>query len=334
MKFLGLYTAGYEEKFVLENLRAVLRRFGTYELFDSDRSQPPSDDVLVEKLAQADVVLTGWPTPVFPEALLKTPHSRLKYICHLAGQVSPFLSRKFIDAGLLVTNWGQAGVWTFAEGNIALIYACLKDMHRIGRHMKNPPQWGYSFPHPTPTLRDKRVGMVGFGAIARLLVEMLRPFKCEVLVFDPYLKDPPPGITQCSSLEGLFSQSDIVSVQCGLTPQTVGLIGMEQLRLLRPHAIFINTARGKIVREAELVEFLARRPDVMAGLDVYETEPLPADSPLPHMDNVICYPHCIGTGGEVFDREISHSAAENICAYCTGGQVKNIITAEMYDRMT
>ncbi len=104
-----------------------------------------------------------------------------------------------------------------------------------------------------------------------------------------------------------------------MTKETTGLvIGRDLLNRLKPHAIFINTARGKIVREKELIEFLRARPDVFAGLDVFEQEPLPKDSPLLQLDNVICYPHSICEVGEAMYADASSYAAANIRAFCTG----------------
>ncbi|MFB3891897.1 MAG: NAD(P)-dependent oxidoreductase [Phycisphaerae bacterium] len=334
MDFLGVFTKEYETKFVLDDLRAAMREFGKYELYECDRPKPPPPAELALRIAGADVILTGWPTPVLPVEILDAPGRRLKYICHLAGQVSPFMPRRFLEAGVLVTNWGDAAIWTFAEGNVALMLACLKEMHRIRPHMLTGPGRTFPYSHPAPTLREKTVGFVGFGAIARTLVDMLRPFLCKFIAFDPYTTGLPDGVERRRSLEEVFSQADIVTVQCGLTPQTTGMIGMEHFSLLRPHAIFINTARGRIIRQAELIEFLKGRPDVMAGIDVYESEPVPADCELPKLPNAICYPHCIGHGGEVFDRLVSRTAAANIRAFCSGGQVKHVITAEKFDRMT
>ena len=358
MRFLGVFSADYDKKFVLPELRETMAKFGVYEHFDCERSSPPPADELVSRIAAADVILTGWSTPKLPEAILAAPGRKLRYVCHIAGQVSPFMTRKFIESGVLVTNWGDEGVWTFAEGTVALIFGCLKDMHRIGPYMRKG-KWEFAYTKPSPTLRDKTVGLIGFGAIARTVVEMLRPLACRFIVFDPFMgnwgQSPNSGdsprtsprtsrdaqasgaaapVARCAALDDIFAQADIVSVHCGLTPQTTGMIGAKQLDKLRPHAIFVNTSRGKVVREAELVEFLRRRPDVSAGLDVYETEPLPPDSPLRKLDNVICYPHCVGRGGEVFDRILSGVAARNIEAFCTHKPMQYVITPEQYDRMT
>ena len=333
-RFLGVFNKDYEMKFVLEELRETMARFGTYEHFNCDRTSPPPAEELARRVASADVILTGWGTPMLPESILTAPSRQLRYICHVAGQVSPFLTRKFLESDIRVTNWGEAGVWTFAEGTVALIFGCLKDMHRVLPFMQ-ANHWGFTFSRPSPTLRGKTIGLIGFGAIARTVVEMLRPFECRFVWFDPFAS----GSTAANdgrrgTLEEVFAEADIVSVHCGLTPQTTGMIGLAQFRKMKPHAILVNTSRGKVIREAELVQFLRERPDVTAGLDVYETEPLPADSPLPQLDNAICYSHCVGSGGEVFDRLVCHIAAANIEAFCTGRPMQYVISPEQFDRMT
>jgi phosphoglycerate dehydrogenase-like enzyme len=95
-------------------------------------------------------------------------------------------------------------------------------------------------------------------------------------------------------LPALFARSDVVSLHAPLLPQTIGLVGAEHLRRMKPHATFVNTARGAIVREAELVTVMRERPDLTALLDVTEPEPAPADSPLRQLPNVILTPHIAG----------------------------------------
>ena len=178
------------------------------------------------------------------------------------------------------------------------------------------------------------MGFVGFGATARYLFALLKPFDCQALVCDPYVGDLPEGAERCQNLETLFERSEVITIQCGLTEQTTGMIGKHLLRRMKPNAILVNTARGGIFGEAELIEFLRERPDVFAGLDVFEKEPLPADSPLRRMRNVICYPHSVGSGGEQAEQYIIEQAARNIRAFCTGGKLDAVITAEKYDLMT
>ena len=333
MRFHGIFgKPNVERMFVREELRRVMAEFGEYQahFFGPDASAAE----LLPVLREADVILTGWGTPGLPPALLAERPVRLKYVCNLTGAVRHCLPREYIEAGVLVTNWGDGPMWYLAEGNLTLMLALLREVPRVHRHMVERPQWMYPYRAPSATLRYKTVGFVGMGAIGRMLVDLLKPFDCSILAYDPYAAELPAGVDRCARIEELFDRADIITVQCGLTPETTGLIGRDLLRRLKPHALFINTARGKVVREQELIEVLRERPDLSAGLDVYEHEPLPVDSPLLQLDNAICYPHSCGTVGEAMYQTACEYAAGNLRAFCTGAPMKGLITAEKYDRMT
>jgi phosphoglycerate dehydrogenase-like enzyme len=334
MEFVCMLSAAYERNFVQDDLKKVMAAFGRYTHLPWAADKPPSDEEMLAVLRNTDVLLTGWESPRLPLSYLEQPERRLRYICNLTGSIQAMIPRAYAEKGVVVTNWGDGPMWYLAEGNLALILACTREMPRLRRHMLERPQWTYPYAAPRPTLRRKTVGFVGFGAIAGVLYTLLKPFDCAILVYDPYAADLPPDAQRAPTLRDLFARSDVLTVQCGLSKETIGMLDRPLLDLLPPHAIFINTARGKIVVEKDLIAFLRARPDVFAGLDVYEQEPLPTDSPLLQMDNVICYPHSVGGGGEATYAAASEFAAANIRAFCTGGKLKAVITPEKYDRMT
>jgi phosphoglycerate dehydrogenase-like enzyme len=335
MRFAGIFAnPRVAAQFVRQELRRAMAEFGEYQ----EHILPPAGNSAPSELAgilrHADVALTAWGSPPLPLELLRDPARRLKYVCNLTGSVRAWVPRQYIEAGIAVTNWGDGPMWYLAEGNLALMLACVREMPRLRRHMLEQPTWGYKYAAPSATFRRKVVGFVGMGAIGRMLLDLLKPFEIRALCYDPYAPALPEGVERCATLNELFARSRVVTLQCGLTPETTGMIGREQLDLLPPHAIFINTARGKIVREAELVEFLRRRPDVFAGLDVFEKEPLPKDSPLLQMDNVICYPHSVGSAGEDVYDAADEFAAANLRAFCRGLPLRGAVSAAAYDRMT
>jgi len=151
--------------------------------------------------------------------------------------------------------------------------------------------------------RDRVVGTIGMGNIASEAVRLLRILDVRrFLAFDPYTT--PERASQLGvelvSLEELLRASDYVLVNCPLTPQTRGLLGKEQFALMKPDAVLINTARGPIVQQAALIEALQSGQIAGAALDVFEQEPLSADSPLASMDNVILTSHSIAWTEELF----------------------------------
>ncbi|MCI0424057.1 MAG: dehydrogenase, partial [Acidobacteria bacterium] len=145
-------------------------------------------------------------------------------------------------------------------------------------------------------LRDKIVGTVGLGGIARELCRLLASFRVkQILAYDPLI--PPDqaraaGAELCS-LECLFQSSDFVSINCPLNATTRNLIKRRELNLMKPTAFLINTARGAIVNEQDLYQALSEKRIRGAGIDVFSQEPLPAGSPLLTLDSVIVTPHAL-----------------------------------------
>jgi phosphoglycerate dehydrogenase-like enzyme len=334
MNIVCLMAKAYERDFVRDDLRAVMAAMGDYKHAEWTSDAPPSEEAYLQLLSETDILLTAWGSPRLPLSLLARPSRRLCYICNLTGTIQGWIPREYLEAGVVVTNWGNGPMWFLAEGALMLMLACSRELPRLRRHMLEQPQWTFPYQAPSPTLRHKTVGFLGFGAIGRILRGLLAPLECSILVYDPYADALPADCARAESLEALFGASDVLTIQCGLSKETQGMVHRGLLDRLKPHAIFINTARGKIVVEKDLVAFLTDRPDVFAGLDVYEVEPLPKESPLLRMENVIAYPHSVGAGGEAMYQALSAFAADNLRAFARGLPLKAVITPAQYDRMT
>ena len=155
-------------------------------------------------------------------------------------------------------------------------------------------------------LNGKKVGLIGIGNIARKVAHILKEgFGCTVSYYDVFRLSPEQeaamGVTY-AALDDIFRESDIVSIHVPLLDSTRGMVNKEKLELMKSTAILINTARGPIIREADLIEALQNEKILGAGLDTYEEEPLPASSPLLQLDNVVTTPHC---GGNTIDNDIN-----------------------------
>jgi len=151
--------------------------------------------------------------------------------------------------------------------------------------------------------RDRVVGTIGMGNIASEAIRLLRILDVkQFLAFDPYTTAEKAGSmgVELVTLEELLRTSDYVLVNCPLTPQTRGLMGKDQFAMMKPDSVIINTARGPIVDEGALIEALESGRIAGAALDVFEKEPLSADSPLTKMDNVILSSHSIAWTEELF----------------------------------
>lgn len=182
--------------------------------------------------------------------------------------------------------------------------------------------------------REKVLGTVGLGNIAREALRLLKPFDLgRVLAVDPAVTPEVArelGVT-LTTLENLFDQSDYVLINCPLTPQTRGLITEALLRRMKKDAVLINTARGPIVDEAALVRVLSEGRIRGAALDVFEQEPLSPESPLLKLDNTILTSHSLCWTREVF-RDMGREAFAGVLAIRRGEAPANVVNTAVLDR--
>lgn len=179
-------------------------------------------------------------------------------------------------------------------------------------------------PRPTPgtmwarMLLGRTVGMIGLGRIARGVAERLSGFGVNLLAYDPFVGDgaAPPG-ARMTDLETLLRLSDLVSVHVSITSASRGMLGERELALMKPTAYLVNTSRGEAIDEAALYRALKERRIAGAALDTFVVEPLPEDSPLRGLDNVILTPHMVGHTRDVI-ASFPTAAVENITRILRG----------------
>jgi phosphoglycerate dehydrogenase-like enzyme len=182
--------------------------------------------------------------------------------------------------------------------------------------------------------RDRVIGSIGFGNIAREAFRLLASFGAgRMIAFDPYV--PAEAIrtagAEPAGMEDVFRDSDYVLINCPLTPQTRGMVTADRLALMKPTAFLINTARGPIVDEAALIRALQDRRIAGAALDVFDTEPLAADSPLMGLDNVILTSHSVGWTEELF-RDMGRLDCEGALAVMRGEAPANTVNRDVLER--
>jgi phosphoglycerate dehydrogenase-like enzyme len=175
--------------------------------------------------------------------------------------------------------------------------------------------------------------LIGLGTIGRFLLDFLKPFDVRIKLYDPYLSPDSlrehPNV-ELSSLEEALLWGDIISIHASLTQETRGMIDADRLRMIKEGALFVNTARGAIVDELALSAAL-RQGRFRAVLDVYETEPLPPDSPLRNLENVILLPHVAGITAR---EEMAYAMLEEIERYSNGEPLQYEIPFEKFALMT
>ena len=201
--------------------------------------------------------------------------------------------------GIIVANTPWVVVEPVAEHTIALMLAAARRIPQQNVLIRRGT-WSAQGIRPTRTLVGATIGTIGYGRVARLMAERLGGFRACLLTYDPYVSSEAANAAGAIkvSLDELLAESDYVTINCHLTPETRGLIGEAQLRAMKPSAILVNTARGPIVDEAALYRALREGWIAGAALDVLAEEPPRSDNPLLQLDNVILTPHSASTTSE------------------------------------
>ena len=181
-------------------------------------------------------------------------------------------------------------------------------------------------------LKAATLGLVGFGRIGKAMARRAVGFDMRVIYYSPHEKKPDPNIKATSvDFETLLKESDFVSLHTPLTPDTRHLIDSEALSKMKPNAVLINTSRGPIVDMNALYDALKEKHIFGAGLDVTEPEPLPLDSPLLTLDNVVITPH-IASASKTTREKMSWMAAQNLIAGLKGEYLPNCVNPQVYAR--
>ncbi|MEA2513539.1 MAG: D-3-phosphoglycerate dehydrogenase / 2-oxoglutarate reductase [Thermomicrobiales bacterium] len=257
----------------------------------------PTEDDLIALARDADAILISSREPITRRVVENLP--RCKVIARHAVGIDRIDLDAAAEHGIVVTHVPDYCTAEVADHTLSLILALNRrivafdqDLRRGAwvehRHMMDRILRG-----PIPPLRELTLGLVGIGRIGSAVAERARPFGMSIIAADPDLE---PSVirdrgAEPVALDELLARADIVSIHCPLTPETRGLIGERAFGLMKPSAFLVNTARGPIVDISAATAALENRRIAGAALDVVDPEPLPADSPLYRLDNVILTPH-------------------------------------------
>jgi D-3-phosphoglycerate dehydrogenase len=201
--------------------------------------------------------------------------------------------------GIAVANVGNYCADDVAEHALALALALVRRLP-LGDSQVRGGQWDRKAVVPVHRFGSLTLGVIGCGAIGSSLAKRWLGLGGRVVVFDPY-NQPPDGVEPAESLEALLPEANVLSLHTGLTDETRGLLGAEQLALLPEGAVLVNASRGEVVDSAAVVAALESGRLGGAGLDVWDPEPIPADSPVLSLPNVIVTAHYAGYSEESFD---------------------------------
>ncbi|WP_461210671.1 D-2-hydroxyacid dehydrogenase [Desulfocurvus sp. DL9XJH121] len=278
---------------------------------------------VLERATGADVVLTN--KVVIPGDVIKALPD-LKFVSLLSTGYDRVDIRVAAERGIPVCNVPAYSTTTVAQFAFALILGL---NHRVADHdrglreglwHKGGLNWGF-WNAPQVELAGQTMGVVGFGDIGSRVAELAHAFGMRVLAYAPRPK-PAPWYKPFGfvSLEELFEQSDVVSLHCPLTADNAGFVNASLIDRMKSDAIIVNTARGALINEDDLLAALTAKRIRGAGLDVVAKEPMVADHPFLKLDNCLLTPH-MAWGSLAARQRLMHQTAENIKAWMAGAPV-------------
>jgi phosphoglycerate dehydrogenase-like enzyme len=285
----------------------------------------PADQEEADRvLPQADVVL-GW--AVQPANFARA--ERLRWIQVTAASVARLMFPALVDSPVIVTNGRGLHAAAMAEHTIGVILMYARKLHltrdaqRERRWIQTPIMEG----PPFLSFAGSTLGLVGFGAIGREIAVKARALGARVLAVRRHPSpDAAPADAQWGSdrLDELLEQCDWLVLAAPLTAETSGMIGARELARLKPGALLVNLGRGPLVDEAALIAAIEQGALAGAALDVFDEEPLPPESPLWAMPQVILTPHVSGLAPRLWERSMD-LFARNLDAFRNGRPLENLV---------
>lgn len=272
------------------HLREKLEQHG--EVVFNEGGHEPGE--IKRLMKDADIVITSWGSPhLTKEYLDEAPN--LKLILHAAGTVAPIVDDEIWRREIRVICAGIAIARGVAETTLGLMISASKDFYRLNDQV-HAGGWGENSDRTVVDLVDITVGVIGAGMTGKMLIQLLKMYEVDIVVYDPYVTEETcdqMGVKKVG-FEELMRISDIVTLHASAIPETKHMINAETLKLMKKDAGFINTSRGMLVDEKALYEHMAAGNLRFACLDVTDPEPPLFDNPLRNLKNVIFLPHIAG----------------------------------------
>lgn len=269
-----------------------LKSLGTVIWNEMDRNY--TSDELLELIPGTEVIITSWGSPNITDEHLAEA-ADLKIVGHAAGTVKTRLAPAGHERGIVLLSAADVIAEAVAEYTLWAMLSGQRDLFQYDQIMKQERGWKVPDQHFGHSLYAKTVGIVSASMVGRRVIGLLKPFRCDVMVYDPYLSTEDATLlgVRTVSLAELFATADIVSVHAPTTPETERMIAAAHFQSIRDGALFINTARTWVLDQEALVAELQKNR-FNAYIDVFDEEPLPTDHPIRNLDNAFLSPHVSG----------------------------------------
>ncbi len=269
----------------LENEKRIITEAGG--IFES--YQCKTDDELINAAIDADILLVQF-YKITKSIIDSLP--KCKLMVRYGIGVDNIDIKAASEKGIYVANIPDYAIEEVSDHAIALMLSLIRKLPVISKSTREGI-WDFNIAKPIRRIKGQTLGLVGFGRIPRLLNTKLKGFGFNVLVYDPFVKQEAvkdEGV-KVVDLDTLIAQSDIISLHAPLTEETRHLFNIDAFKKMKDSAYLINTSRGPLVKEEDLIDALGKKMIAGAAVDVTETEPLDAKSGLRQFDNVIVTPH-------------------------------------------
>ena len=289
-------------------------------------------DYMKDFLKDADACVTCWGTPALTADMLK---GKLRMIAHAAGSIKNLVPPGFWETGCRLTSNAPVIAEDVAQTTLALILCSLKDLWGFAKTTReNKWAGGEKSRFVTKRLDGLRVGVVGASNVGKEVIKILAPFRCEIVVSDPYISpiEAKSLGVKLIGLDELLSTSDVITLHAPPVESGRHIINSRTAPMIKDGALFVNTARGMLVEEKALIKEL-ETGRFFACIDVTDPEPPAPDHPFRKMDNVILTPHIAG-GHTVNGRYmLGDNSIKEIYNFLTKGLIKYDIRKEMLELM-
>ncbi|HPB17037.1 MAG TPA: hydroxyacid dehydrogenase [Clostridia bacterium] len=289
-KIAILINKAMQEKVYNEKYINRLSRQGELTVYDKDDFADMG--YVIDFVKDSEVIITSWGTPSLSKEILDVCPD-LKAVLHAAGSVKPIISDELLKRKIRMTSSAIALGEGVAETALAFAISACKGFYNLGKDTANG-LWGEN-KAIVKDFYDITVGVISGGFVGRHMVKLLKNFHVDILMYDPTLSEEyieNLGAKKVE-LEKLLVDSDVISIHSPSIPATDNMLNKDNLCLIKDGAVLINTARGTVINEIDLIEEL-KKDRFFACIDVTNPEPPDVNNELRYMENVIMTPHIAG----------------------------------------
>lgn len=327
MKAAIILGAGNQPRIYPPHVRAVLDTLCEVVVEDCTAADLP---LHASVLKDVQILFSGWGCPLLDAATLDLM-PRLKAVFYGAGTVKDVVTETFWERDIPIASAWAANAVPVAEFTVAQIILSLKQVWSIPGQIRRKRRFDWPEGFNESGAFGTQVALISLGQIGQRVARMLQAYDVKVLAYDPFCsaqRAAELGV-RLTDLPSCFAEARVVSLHSPLKPETTGLIDASLLRKMPLGATLINTARGGLIREADLAAVFRERPDLTALLDVTAPEPPAPDSPLYDLENVFITPHIAGSIGAECGR-MGQFMVEECRRFLHGEPLRYQITREAF----